>query len=413
VITLRAPRSPVHISLHLPGSKSLSNRYLILDEAFGRKTTFDNLSDAGDTRQLLDALAVIRGKSRQTINTGDAGSTFRFLLSLLAVKKGQWRLDGSARMRERPVSELVNALRQLGAGISYAGEDEKPPLDIIGGSLKGGEVRIDAGISSQFISALLLVSPLLENGINITLERRVVSGSYINMTLALLKDCGMEVNSTGNIISVKRQEGAGLPPRIGIESDWSAASYWYSACALSEEARITMGSLKRESLQGDAVLERIYDGLGVNTACSGETVTLTRKPCGVEAFEFDFSDCPDIAQTVAVTCAGLGITARLTGLGTLKVKETDRIVALKRELEKCGCRVTADSHSLSVHPGRLPADCGPILTYGDHRMAMSFAPLSLRCESLTIDDPDVVGKSYPAYWDHLRRAGFQVNLQPD
>lgn len=422
--------APGHISkarILLSGSKSISNRLMILNKVLDANTILETLSGSEDTKLLQNVLNQIERTKKATLDVHHAGTDFRFLTALLAITEGEWLLTGSERMKERPVGELVIALRSLGADIMYAETENFPPLKINGKNLRGGNVEIDGSISSQFVSALLLISPALENGLALTLKGDAVSRPYIDMTIALLRSYGIVIEEKQNCISVIPHSVTVPPALLKIESDWSSASYWYSICALTE-TEIELAYLSEKSLQADSVLPEIYRELGVNTEFNGASVVLRSIRPLVKEFSFDFINCPDIAQTVAVTCFALGIPANLKGLKTLRVKETDRIHALKTELERLGAIVHVTTNEIRIEPGTGNPKPGTrnrehetrnikdetlyIRTYNDHRMAMSFAPLALKYSQLQIEDPSVVDKSYPGFWDDLKSVGFSVNLQP-
>ncbi len=424
MLQLSAPEHIIKATVQLAGSKSISNRLLILNEVLDLNLILENNSTSEDTLLLQNALDQIKNKKGGTIDIHHAGTDMRFLTALLATKEGEWILTGSERMKQRPVGELVNALRSLGAEISYLEKENFPPLKIKGKKLKGGQLEIDGSISSQFTSALLLISPTIENGLELSLKNEIVSWPYILMTLDLLSQFGLKVSTILNTIKVlptldKKQETRNK--KFFVESDWSAASYWYSIVALSKNAEITLVGLTKSSSQGDSVLQEIFTKLGVSSQFTNQGLVLTKNANVSTQFEYDFTDCPDLAQTIAVTCFALGIQAKLTGLKTLKIKETDRILALKTELEKFGAMVVITENSIEIKDARrktqdqLPtADCQLITTetYNDHRMAMSFAPLSLVFGPLNIQNPEVVSKSYPLFWEHLKSVGFSVNLLP-
>lgn len=405
---LHYSQTPIDVEVELPGSKSISNRWLILNEVLGLKAVLQNLSGSKDTADLVKAIEQINQEKNTTVDIGHAGTDMRFLTALLSVTPGEWTLTGSERMKERPVKELVAALRELGAEISYMAEEGFPPLKINGKKLAGGKTEISGNISSQFISALLLISPAMEKGLEIHIQNEIVSRPYIDLTISLLEKCGVRISFSNNIISVypnfKLQT---LNFKLTVEPDWSAASYWFSIVALAKEARVVLKGLEEKSMQGDSVLQELYAPLGVQSEFLNGDLILTKKNVTVKTFEYDFTNCPDIAQTVAVTCLGLGIDCRLTGLSTLKVKETDRILALKNELEKFGAKVVATNNSLRLLPPtiKLQTSNVKLRTYKDHRMAMSFAPLALLHE-IEMEDPGVVEKSYPLFWQHLKLAGI-------
>jgi 3-phosphoshikimate 1-carboxyvinyltransferase len=422
MVLLKAPEHILNSSIRLSGSKSITNRLLILKEVLELDLSLENISTSEDTRHLQKALQQIKNKTQATIDIGHAGTDMRFLTAYLASKEGEWVLTGSERMKQRPIGELVDTLRSLGADISYLEKDNFPPLKINGKKLKGAKIEIDGSISSQFISALLLISPKFENGLDLTLKNEIVSWPYIQMTLDLLSEFGSKVSTVLNTIKVTPSSTLHFPSSIySIESDWSAASYWYSFVSLSKNATITLTGLKRSSSQGDSVLSKIYSELGVSSEFKDKKLILTKNSTITKNFVYDFTDCPDLAQTVAVSCFGLGIKAELTGLKTLKIKETDRILALKTELEKFGAIVSITENSIRINDKRLKTQDGQptveyrlltIETYNDHRMAMSFAPLALVFGPLSIEDPNVVSKSYPLFWEDLKSVGFSVNLQP-
>ena len=418
MIVLRSLKQAMSGVIQLTGSKSISNRLLVMNEVLNLGLSFKNLSNSEDTRLLLQALEFMKKEAGGTINIHHAGTDMRFLTALLSCKEGEWILSGSERLKERPIKELVTALVALGADITYLEKDGFPPLKIKGKQLAGGSVEVDSSISSQFVSALLLVAPILGTGLNLKLSGTSVSRPYIMMTVDLLRSYGIKVEFSDNVITVlplsTSLKLSNRPMRsVEVESDWSSASYWYSMCALSPNSEIKLTSLNKESLQADSVLPKIYAELGVTTVFREGTVVLSQKPVLLKEFNFDFSDCPDIAQTLAVCCFGLGIKARLSGLSTLKVKETDRIFALKQELEKFGAGViiTEESLELKAFPENNAIIAHTICTYNDHRMAMSFAPLALKYSELRFDDAKVVDKSYPGFWEDLKSVGFSVNLQ--
>lgn len=398
----------------LPGSKSISNRLLMLEAVMQKTFHLKGISDADDTQLLQRALKIFREGKLNEINIGDAGTDMRFLTAFLSLQHGEWTLTGSARMKERPIAPLVNALKQLGANLSYAEKEGFPPLRIKGQELNGGNIAINSDISSQFVSALLISAPLFKNGLEIELLGSTVSKPYILMTLELMKEAGLHAEVSGKKIKVDPLVGLKESYQFDVESDWSAASYWYSVCALSKNPQLQLESFCENSLQADAVLPQVFEQLGVKTKFSKGTLLLKKNPLTTTTFEYDFTDCPDIAQTIAVTCFGLGIEARLTGLKTLKIKETDRLTALKTELVKMGgeAEITPDSIHIYKVSQRKPFS-GAIHCYNDHRMAMSFAPLALIYGALRIDDPMAVSKSYRGFWEDLKSVGFNVNLQPN
>lgn len=414
MIQIKAPSTAVKPVIALPGSKSISNRLLVLKHVYALPLHLQNLSDSEDTKLLEEALKTINGKSNGIIDIGHAGTDMRFLTAVLSGSEGTHVLTGSNRMKERPIGTLVEALRSLGANIQYLEKEHYPPLRITGTGLRGGHLSIEAGISSQFISALLLIAPSFSEGLILKLEGEMVSAPYVHMTIGLLQQFGVEVSLNANTILVAPGAPKAEIGEYSIESDWSAASYWYSICALQTNSEIKLSQLSPLSSQADAILPDLYRQLGVATRVTEKGPVLTHTgEATTDLFKYDFTNCPDIAQTVAVTCAGLGIGAILTGLQTLRIKETDRILALQTELRKLGVDTVADETSLQLMPrNSQPLRFHePVSTYGDHRMAMSFAPLALCGSSLSIAQPEVVSKSYPGFWQDLKTAGFSVNLR--
>ena len=410
MIQIIAPRFPINCSIKLSGSKSLSNRLLLLKEILDLKIDLKNLSDSEDTTLLLKALRQIKEAKNKNINILDAGTDMRFLTALLAIKKGTWTITGSDRMKKRPIGELVAALKSLGAEIEFLEKENYPPLEIKGKIILGGALKIDASQSSQFISALLLISPKLKNGLVLTLKNRIVSSPYIEMTSALLKKFNVPISKLKNTYTVNSSTKSKQIKVIKIESDWSSASYWYSICALSKNAKIELNFLNKKSLQSDSILPELYKILGVETKYKKNSIIISRKKLETKSISYNFINCPDIAQTFAVTCFGLGICAKLIGLSTLKFKESDRIIALKTELEKMGAKLVITNNSIELKKSNPIPFEGIIETYNDHRMAMSFSPLALVYNSIKIANPEVVSKSYPRFWKDLKSVGFSVNL---
>jgi len=401
---LTGPESPrLQGTLRITGSKSESNRLLLLQANYSN-VRIENLSNSDDTRVMQQALT--SGDSLLDIH--HAGTAMRFLTAYLAGKPGkEVTLTGSARMKQRPIQILVDALRQLGADISYLETPGCPPLKIYGSRLEGTEVTLPADISSQYISALLLIAPTLPQGLLLTLEGQIASLPYIKMTLGLLNRLGVQTEMKGNRIRVypKRE----IPTQtLVVESDWSSASYYYSVIALAAAgSQIGLRSYRRDSLQGDSVLQRIYGELGVRSDFKGDQLILTKEDTQpVSHLSLNLMEAPDLAQTLAVCCFGLGISCELTGLHTLKIKETDRLSALEVELTKLGARVAVSDHSLRLHTGSSLEAGKSVATYNDHRMAMAFAPLALRTD-LWIEDAGVVSKSYPGFWEDFRSLGFR------
>ncbi len=409
MIQIFPPKGNINTAIELPGSKSISNRLLMIRSISELPIHFKNLSDSEDTILLAKALGQVKGKTSGTVNINHAGTDMRFLTAHLSVKEGTWIITGSDRMKQRPIAELVNALRGLGADISYVEKEGFPPLKINGKKLHGGRIEIDGSISSQYISALMLIAPALGEDLEIILKGNIVSLPYIKMTSELLKLFGVYVMFNGKKLVVSPAPFNMLNDQFLVESDWSAASYWFNLVALSKGAEVELRFLDQISLQADSILPELYAKLGVRTEFIEKGISLRTKQKGAEEFEYDFTNCPDIAQTIAVTCFGLGINAHLTGLQTLKIKETDRIIAIKTELEKLGAVVEATDNSLRINPPKeFSKNNSVISTYNDHRMAMSFAPLALKFPFIKMENPDVVNKSYPAFWDDLQQAGFDL-----
>ncbi len=394
----------VDSTIQITGSKSETNRLLIL-QALYPEIQIENVSNSDDSQLMQKALA----SDKELIDIHHAGTAMRFLTAYFAVAKGRDTiLTGSQRMQERPIKILVDALRQLGCEITYEKEEGFPPIKLKGTPPNTHKVALAANVSSQYISALMLIASSLPKGLEISLEGKVTSVPYIKMTLSLLNDVGITGSFENNTIKID-PIGVVTPKTIVVESDWSSASYYYSIVALSDSKTITLGSYKKVSYQGDSVLAEIYNQLGVQTSFSDHKVTLKKVPLAADMKELvlDLSNAPDIAQTIAVTCFGLGIACHLTGLHTLKIKETDRLEALKTEIEKLGGSVTITNNSLTLAAATGIKQDVAIETYNDHRMAMAFAPLALRT-SLLIKDADVVSKSYPDFWKDLKQVGFKA-----
>ena len=411
--------SPAHLTadITLPASKSISNRALIICALSGSSEWPENLSDCDDTDVMVRALSDMP----DVIDIKGAGTAMRFMTAYLAATDhGTHILTGSQRMKQRPIKLLVEALRRLGADISYAGEEGYPPLRITGRRLEGGTIEIAGNVSSQYISALLMVGPMLEHGLTLRLTGEIISRPYIDLTLWTMREFGAEAEwADVNTISVSPKPYRPRP--FLIENDWSAASYWYEMVALSpdDDAKVELRGLMDGSKQGDSSVRYLFSLLGVRTTFASKepgqptTVTLRKNGHRVPRLEYDFVNAPDLAQTFVVTCCALGVPFRFLGLQTLRIKETDRIAALCVELEKLGytLRVTDNDELVwdgTQHPSPNTQHPSPIATYDDHRMALSFAPLALR-RPIDINDPQVVTKSYPHFWDDLRSAKFTVH----
>lgn len=401
---IKSPAGAIRASISLPASKSISNRALILNAMCGGACDLRNLSDCDDTEVMLRALR----SGGCDFDIKAAGTAMRFLTAYLSETAGRWTITGTERMKNRPIGLLVDALNALGAHIEYIEKEGYPPLRIIGGTLQGGEISLAGGVSSQYVSALLMAAPLMKEGLTLHLEGKIVSRPYIRLTMQLMEQFGVKAAIDGQTIRVL--PGEYKPIRFTVESDWSAASYWYAIAALSESSEIELSGLFRNSLQGDAAGAQLFARLGVGTVFTESGVRLKRIPDAAKELQYDFVDEPDLAQTFVVCCALRGIPFRFTGLQSLKIKETDRIEALKTELRKLGYVVKSGDSFMEWDGERCAPETSPaIATYEDHRMAMAFAPAALvRPEGVQIADPGVVTKSYPAFWDDLRKAGFGI-----
>ncbi len=403
-IKVTAP-AEIHTTIQLPSSKSISNRALIIN-ALGNGTHHpENLSDCDDTRVMIRAL----NDDKETIDIMAAGTAMRFLTAYLSVTPGTRIITGTERMQQRPIQVLVNALRELGADIEYVANDGFPPLRITGRELRKDTISLPGNVSSQYISALLMIAPVLTNGLTIRLTGDIISRPYINLTLQLMNDFGVRAEWTDDHrLKVEPQAYHSTP--FYVESDWSAASYWYQIVALSKEAEVTLPGLFKDSYQGDSQVAGIFRSLGVETIYKDKTVILKKNGKSVERLDYDFINQPDLAQTFVVTCALLNIPFRFSGLQSLKIKETDRMAALITEMRKLGYILhETDGSVLSWEGERCTTEEHPAIdTYEDHRMAMAFAPTCLALPEILINNPQVVSKSYPRYWEDLRQAGFII-----
>lgn len=400
-----SPEKPVRASIQLPASKSISNRVLILNALSYSTFDVENLAECDDTEVMVKAL-----NSNDThFNIGAAGTTMRFLTAFLSKIVGEWTITGTERMKKRPIRILVDALNSLGARIEYMEEEGYPPLRIYGSALQGGEISLSGNVSSQYISALLMIGPLMEKGLTLNLEGKVISRPYIRLTLELMERFGVKADWTGQTIHIAPQEYHPVP--FTVESDWSAASYWYQIALLSKGSEIELLGLFKNSAQGDAAGAKLFAQLGVGTTFTKQGVLLKANGDSCKKLVYNFVNEPDLAQTFTVTCVYMNIPFRFTGLQTLKIKETDRIEALITELRKLGYVLTESNDSILEWNGeRCKPEADPVIdTYEDHRMAMAFAPVALaRTEGIVIADPGVVTKSYPKFWDDLKSAGFKI-----
>lgn len=434
-IKISVANKKVSGTIHLTGSKSESNRALIMQAMSKGAVQVNNVSEAADTVTLLGILQPLNVESREwkmesetntqisnlksrpdsyrvsnLIDIGPAGTAMRFLTTYYALQDGEVILTGSARMKERPIGILVDALRELGADIEYSEKEGYPPLKIRGPfKQKTGKVSIKGNISSQYISSLLLAAPLLENGLELIIEGDLTSKPYVEMTLAMLSQAGIKHFWDENIIRIASQPYA--KSVISVEPDWSAASYWYAIAALAEEAELFLPGLNAYSLQGDSKITEIMANFGITSQFKDGGVYIKKEPKKLERKIFDFKECPDLAQTVIVVCAALGHDASFTGLETLKIKETDRVNALQAELSKIGVKLIEKNQTYKL-------DCSErnlnkavsINTYDDHRMAMAFAPLALVLNEMEIEDHLVVEKSYPHFWKDLESVGYDIEI---
>ena len=411
-LLLQSAISDLKANILITGSKSETNRLLLL-QALYPSISLKNTSNSDDSEVMLKALQSTKKASSdaQIIDIHHAGTAMRFLTAYFSVSPGhEVVLTGSQRMTERPIKVLVEALQQLGAEITYEKEEGYPPIRIKGRKITKSKVSIPANVSSQYISALLLVAPQLENGLELTLVGEITSVPYIKMTLALLNEIGVETKFKENSITVKPLAINSKPQTLTVESDWSSASYFFSVVALSEiGTEIRLSSYKQNSLQGDAALVEIYKELGVTTVFEDDSMILRKEASyNLQSLICDLNSSPDIAQTIVVTCFGLGIGCHLTGLHTLKIKETDRLEALKAELTKLDAVISVTDDSLTLDPSVTIAENVAIDTYNDHRMAMAFAPLALLVP-IVINDAEVVSKSYPDFWNDWKQLGVSVS----
>lgn len=398
----------------LPASKSVSNRLLIMSALSPRGFSIRNLSDSDDTRLLRENL----DSGSPEKDAGHAGTAMRFLTAFLAITEGNFFLTGTQRMKQRPIEELVERLRDLGANIAYAEKEGYPPLIIQGKALKGGKIRINAGISSQYISALMMIGPSLEKGLEIHLSGEILSSSYIDLTLNLMKMKGIQGERTSKVIRIG--PGNYNDTEVVCEPDWSSASYWFALTGLLPSSRVLLKGLKKTDLQGDRALTGIFDGLGVESLFSSEGLILHSSPVVKHRFEFDFRNNPDLVQTLVPYCAAQGIPFHFRGCRSLRIKETDRVYALTREMGKFGIRLESTDSGNEIwweKSADLPSKSNIILeTYKDHRMAMGLLPLACVSPGLSIEDPGVVSKSYPGFWEDLKKAGFGIEIsgeEPD
>jgi 3-phosphoshikimate 1-carboxyvinyltransferase len=397
-------------SITLPASKSESNRALVIQAlSGGHRSNITNLSAARDTQTLAGILDDFHaGEGPKTYDVGPAGTAFRFLTAYFACCEGaDVLLTGTDRMKKRPVKILAEALKQLGADIEYAGEQGFPPLRIRGKKLEGGTVGVDSSVSSQYITALLLIAPGLSGGLEIIRKGTLISDPYIHMTVEMMRSSGALVHRQDR--SIRVEPALYRPGSYEVEGDWSSASYWFEAASLAASAAVHVKGLKEHSLQGDSAMKDIAGLIGLSCHYEDGGFRIRRISAPRSPFSYDFLRCPDIAQTLAAVCAGNNIPALFTGLQSLKIKETDRIEALVRELGRLNVSVNGGNDSLSIGMSQAAMPSGAVIeTYEDHRMAMAFAPLALRTGTILIRDPQVVEKSYPGYWEDMKALGFSL-----
>lgn len=402
---------PLTIKAHpqLPSSKSISNRLLMISALSGNKIRPGNLSDSDDTRIMIKLL---QSKSKIK-DAGHAGTTMRFLTAFYAAGNEEIILTGTERMKNRPIGKLVEALVELGASIDYLEKQGYPPLRIRGKKLEGKQIKVDSGISSQYISALLMIGPYLKGGLEIMLEGETISYSYIELTLSLMQEAGAILEKENNIIRVKESPYA--EKTITAEADWSSASYWFMIAGIHPDAEIILQGLQKKSYQGDSHITALFDNLGVRSGFSEEGLKLTGSEFSLKEFHYDFRDNPDMVQSFIPYCIAKNIPFYFSGCRSLRIKETDRVKALYNELLKFGVEISfSDNGDLIWWDGKTKPDWNRdvrIVTYKDHRMALGLAPLSIKSNHLMIEDPEVVSKSYPGFWKDLEKAGFEIKKQ--
>ncbi|MDA9665924.1 3-phosphoshikimate 1-carboxyvinyltransferase [Bacteroidota bacterium] len=396
----------IYGSIDLESSKSISNRLLIIKKLCKTKFEIQNLSNAKDTKilnKILDDFEI-----KKEINCEDAGTALRFVIAFVATKKGIWKVSGSKRMHERPIKPLIDCLIELGAEIKYLEKEGFPPIEIKSKKLKSKKLSLPGDISSQFISALLMIAPTIENGLTLEITSKVLSKPYIDMTLGLLSEFGINYNWENNLIKVEQQNY--IAKNIKIENDWSAASFWYSFLALSKSGEIKIPNLCANSIQGDSVLSSIYSKLGIKTEFNEDSIVLHKTKNIVKEIELDLSNNPDLALPIIVTCCGLGIKVHLMGLESLKIKESNRLESIKRELRKFNISCEIDSSSIKIKESQnIVKPKSTIECHNDHRIAMSIAPLCMKVDSIKFDNKNVVNKSYPKFWEDFDRVSKNNN----
>jgi len=409
-LTIQKPQNTfLEGEIELPRSKSISNRLLIIQKIAkkqGEKINIKHLSDAQDTKILQHSLQ----NHQKIINIENAGTAFRFLTAYFAISEQEIILTGNDRMLQRPINELVTALKTLNADVEFLENEGLPPLRIAGKKLKGGNIEINANVSSQFISALLLIAPTFENGLSISLKNKVVSDSYIKMTLDLMKKCGIKIQQNENFFHISQQKY--LSTNIEVESDWTAASYFFEIAAFSEKSNLFLKNLSLNSCQGDAIIHKIFENLGVKSVSENNGIRISNEKTSLpKTFEYNFVANPDLVQTFAVTLCGLRIPFIFNEIEHLRFKETDRINALKNELEKICFRIFYKDKKL-IYDGNFTERkfTSIISTYDDHRMSLSFAPMCLKINEIQIENPQNVEKSFPNFWKELEKLNFILKM---
>lgn len=405
--TIVSHNQTLRATIGLPSSKSISNRVLLINALAYSPYTVENLSDSDDT----EVMKAVLSSNTNRFDIGHAGTAMRFLTAYLSKIAGCWEITGSERMQQRPIRILVDALLELGAKIDYLNKEGYPPLRIWGSHLKGKTLELDGSVSSQYISALLMIAPTLEGGLKLVLKNKITSSSYIRMTLELMRTFGIRYQWEGSVIRIDEQ--AYQPVRFQVESDWSGASYWYQLAVLAHECDLLLQGLKLDSLQGDCAQAKWFESFGIRSVQEKDGIRLQKSGQDLPTFyEQNFVENPDIAQTFAVMCVCQKVPFRFRGLETLKIKETDRIHALRVELGKMGAQLEEPAPGELAWDGRRDDSKfnqpDPIDTYHDHRMALALAPVALSNGRVVINDPGVVSKSYPGFWNDLRKAGFEV-----
>ena len=406
MIEISSLNKTIYGSIGLESSKSISNRLLIIKELCKTKFEIQNLSNSKDTKilnELLDSF-----KTRKDINCEDAGTALRFAIAFLTTKKGIWKVLGNKRMNERPIKPLIDCLIELGAEIKYLEKEGFPPIEIKSKKLKSKKLSLSGDISSQFISALLLVAPTIENGLILEITSKVLSKPYIDMTLDLMRQFGIEHSWENKLIKVEQQNY--LAKNIKIENDWSAASFWYSFLALSKSGEIKIPNLYANSIQGDSVLSSIYLKLGIKTEFNKDSIVINKTKNIAKEIELDLSNHPDLALPIIVTCSGLGIKAHLMGLESLKIKESNRLECIKKELEKFNVICSISDSSIKIKENQnIVQPKSTIECHNDHRIAMSIAPLCMKVNSIKFDNKNIVNKSYPKFWEDFDRVSKNNN----